>query len=298
MELKWLEDFIAVAKTGNFSRAAELRHVTQPAFSRRFKALERWFGAPLVDRSTYPVTLTPAGDAFLELAEQIVRDLHRVRCDARINPDAHKSVVRFAMPHALAVYFFPRWWRSIAAGQSVTAKVMTDDLNNCLAWLTNGLSHLLLCYHHDKFAAHELSSDDFLSVRAGEDCLAPVCAVDRKGDPLFSIEPASDMPIPVLGYTQEAFLGRVTADLFQRRGADVDLRYESALTEALKAEALMGGGIAWLPAGLIEQELANGELVRIGDQEWSIPLEIRLYRPSSAAHPAILDIWNWTVPAV
>jgi LysR family transcriptional regulator, hypochlorite-specific transcription factor HypT len=35
MELKWVEDFLQLAETGSFSRAAELRYVTQPAFSRR-----------------------------------------------------------------------------------------------------------------------------------------------------------------------------------------------------------------------------------------------------------------------
>ncbi|HWU74121.1 MAG TPA: LysR family transcriptional regulator, partial [Sphingomonas sp.] len=51
MELAWLEDFIALSETGNFSRAAELRHVTQPAFSRRIRALEDWVGTPLFERT-------------------------------------------------------------------------------------------------------------------------------------------------------------------------------------------------------------------------------------------------------
>jgi len=44
MELKWLEDFVSLAETHSFSRSAELRHVTQPAFSRRIQALEAWLG--------------------------------------------------------------------------------------------------------------------------------------------------------------------------------------------------------------------------------------------------------------
>ncbi|HXQ40880.1 MAG TPA: LysR family transcriptional regulator, partial [Candidatus Udaeobacter sp.] len=51
MELKWLEDFLSLAETRNFSRSAELRFTTQPAFSRRIKALEEWVGATLFDRS-------------------------------------------------------------------------------------------------------------------------------------------------------------------------------------------------------------------------------------------------------
>ena len=60
MNLSWLEDFLALAASGNFSRAAEERHMTQPAFSRRIRALEEWLGAELFDRSTQPARLTEA----------------------------------------------------------------------------------------------------------------------------------------------------------------------------------------------------------------------------------------------
>ncbi|WP_202905556.1 LysR family transcriptional regulator [Cypionkella psychrotolerans] len=40
MELKWLEDFVTLADCSSFSRAAEMRNITQPAFSRRIKQLE------------------------------------------------------------------------------------------------------------------------------------------------------------------------------------------------------------------------------------------------------------------
>ena len=58
METKWLEDFVSLAETRSFSRSAQLRHVTQPAFSRRIQALEAWAGTDLVDRSSYPTRLT------------------------------------------------------------------------------------------------------------------------------------------------------------------------------------------------------------------------------------------------
>ena len=62
METKWLEDFVSLAETRSFSRSAQLRHVTQPAFSRRIQALEAWAGTDLVDRSSYPTRLTAAGE--------------------------------------------------------------------------------------------------------------------------------------------------------------------------------------------------------------------------------------------
>ena len=47
METKWLEDFISLSETRSFSRSAQLRHVTQPAFSRRIQSLESWAGTDL-----------------------------------------------------------------------------------------------------------------------------------------------------------------------------------------------------------------------------------------------------------
>ena len=51
MEFTWIEDFIALSACESFSRAAEMRGVTQPAFGRRVRALEEWIGGPLFDRT-------------------------------------------------------------------------------------------------------------------------------------------------------------------------------------------------------------------------------------------------------
>ena len=75
MQLKWLEDFVALAQERSFTRAAELRHVTHLAFGRRIRALESWAGTPLIEREAGPVKLTAAGQAFLDTALQMTRHL-------------------------------------------------------------------------------------------------------------------------------------------------------------------------------------------------------------------------------
>src|SRR5207244_10881251 len=70
VDLIWLEDFLSLASTHSFSKSAAQRHVTQSAFSRRIQGLEMWIGTPLVDRSTYPTSLTPAGRQFRAVAEE------------------------------------------------------------------------------------------------------------------------------------------------------------------------------------------------------------------------------------
>ena len=73
MEIKWIQDFLSLAQTSSFSRAAEQRHITQSALSRRIRALEAWLGAELVDRSTLPTRLTVAGQLFQPQAEASLR---------------------------------------------------------------------------------------------------------------------------------------------------------------------------------------------------------------------------------
>ena len=112
MELIWLEDFLMLADTLNFSRAAELRHVTQPAFSRRIRALEGWVGADLFSRTTHGVALTPAGEHFHNQAEILTRALHQLRRDTIEVSGRGPRLLSIAATHALSFTFFPKWVRS------------------------------------------------------------------------------------------------------------------------------------------------------------------------------------------
>ena len=113
METKWLEDFVSLAETRSFSRSAQLRHVTQPAFSRRIQALEGWAGTDLVDRSSYPTRLTPAGQTLYGQAIEMLQALQSTRAMLRGHSAAAQDVIEFAVPHTLAFTFFPSWVTSL-----------------------------------------------------------------------------------------------------------------------------------------------------------------------------------------
>ena len=109
METKWLEDFVSLAETRSFARSAQLRHVTQPAFSRRIQLLEAWPGIDLVDRSSYPTQLTSAGQTLHGQALEILGALQASRNMMRSHKGAGHDMVEFAVPHSLAFTFFPHW---------------------------------------------------------------------------------------------------------------------------------------------------------------------------------------------
>src|SRR6056297_3507782 len=105
MDINWLIDFVCLGRTLNFSRAAEERNVTQSAFSRRIKSLESWVGAPLIDRSSYPVTLTPAGKQFLGTAQITLAQLTDTRQAIRAAESRRLPLQRIAALHAISVNF-------------------------------------------------------------------------------------------------------------------------------------------------------------------------------------------------
>jgi DNA-binding transcriptional LysR family regulator len=74
-DLNDLQAFRAVAEIGNFSRAAEAVHISQPAFSRRIDKLEEALGVRLLDRTTRRVSLTAMGRDFAHKVQALLDDL-------------------------------------------------------------------------------------------------------------------------------------------------------------------------------------------------------------------------------
>jgi DNA-binding transcriptional LysR family regulator len=79
MDIAALQAFVAVADCGSFSRGAEQVHLTQPAVSKRIAALEDELGARLFDRIGRGIHLTPAGEALLGRARNVLKELEDVK---------------------------------------------------------------------------------------------------------------------------------------------------------------------------------------------------------------------------
>jgi epsilon-lactone hydrolase len=75
IELRHLRAFVAVADELNFGRAAARLYLSQPALSRQIRSLERLVGCDLLRRSTHRVELTLAGEALLDRARSLLRDV-------------------------------------------------------------------------------------------------------------------------------------------------------------------------------------------------------------------------------
>ncbi|NUR57450.1 MAG: LysR family transcriptional regulator [Catenulispora sp.] len=101
MELRQLEYFVAVAEELHFGRAAERLHIGQPAVSQQLRRLERELGAELFDRSPRHVRLTPAGQALLPQARDVLAAVARARSAVRAASGARNGPLRIGTSSGL-----------------------------------------------------------------------------------------------------------------------------------------------------------------------------------------------------
>jgi DNA-binding transcriptional LysR family regulator len=305
METKWLEDFVSLAETHNFSRSAQLRHVTQPAFSRRIQALEAWAGTDLVDRSSYPTRLTPAGETLYTQSLEMLQALQSTRAMLRGHSTAAHDVIEFAVPHTLAFTFFPAWVSSLREKFGpIKSRLIALNVHDAAMRLVEGGCDLLIAYHHPSQPL-QLDADRYEMVVLGQEVLSPYCKPDANGEPLFKLPGRPGQPLPYLGYAPGAYLGRVT-DLILKESSTaihLDRVYETDMAEGLKVMALEGHGVAFLPHSAVKKELRSRRLVSAVPpqlQGLEMTMEVRAYREKPLGKDApkgtAQALWAFLVP--
>lgn len=297
METKWLEDFVSLAETRSFSRSAQLRHVTQPAFSRRIQALEAWAGTDLVDRSSYPTRLTPAGETLYSQSLEMLQGLQSTRAMLRGHTSAGQDVIEFAVPHTLAFTFFPAWVSSLREKFGpLKSRLIALNVHDAVLRLVEGSCDLLIAYYHES-QPFQLDPDRYEMVSLGQEILAPFVRANAAGEPEYMLPGRAGQPLPYLGYAPGAYLGRMVDMLLKQSSTAIHLDrvYETDMAEGLKAMALEGHGIAFLPLSAVKKELRAKKLVSAGGN-LEMTMDVRVYRerPTSKEPPKSHAQALWT----
>ena len=301
MDTKWLEDFISLAETHSFSRSAELRHVTQPAFSRRIQSLEAWLGADLIDRTSYPTCLTPAGKVFYEQALEMLGQIDRARALMRGKRPAGHTTIDFAVPHTLSLTYIPKWLTLLEQGFGrMHTRLMALNVHDAVMTMVEGGCDLLLCYHHPRQPV-QLDAVRYDMLVLGTETLRAYSRCDRSGMPELVLPGNAATPLPFLSYTSNAYLGRmvelILADAV--RPLFLEKCYETDMAEGLKMMALEGHGIGFLPDSAVVREVRQKLLARADNDDpgWQVQMEIRLYRERPSAQrpgkPVVERLWNF-----
>lgn len=128
IELRHLRHFVAVAETLHFGRAAERVHIAQPALSQSIRQLEGTLGVSLFVRTTRNVSMTPAGEFFLDEAQRILDILDRSVHGVRQISQGQLGLLRVAFTGTAAFSVLPRMARIIRAEHPDVALDIHADL--------------------------------------------------------------------------------------------------------------------------------------------------------------------------
>jgi LysR family transcriptional regulator, hypochlorite-specific transcription factor HypT len=299
MDTAWLSDLRALAETLNFSRAAELRNITQPAFGRRIRSLEDWSGIPLVDRSTHRLKITPAGEIVISAAADVLQRLERAKHELD-QTRAASATLTFAATHALSFTFFPGWVQSLGSSTTtVPIRLLSDNMNECEKVMGDGRAQFLLCHHHPN-SEIRLHDTDFKHVELASDLLIPVAMRSESGEPIYRLPGTLERPVPHISFDEKSGMGRILAATIPTRTGHLHLArvFTSHLAMVLKALAIEGKGVAWIPQSLAAAELgSDGKLAIAGDEEWTVAVKIVLIRPRTRMTELAEQFWSTVVAA-
>lgn len=243
MELQWIDDFLALCQTRNFTRAAEARCTTQSAYSRRVQKLEEWLGAPLFYRELRPVSLTPAGEEFLTRAHRLREDIFDAR-RAVLSASSHfKKALRIYTTNTLAANFLSPW---LIENKLENYSLIVASIAGCVEAVKRR--------HADMGLIPHFGSDDALPglqvQEIGEDRLMLVSAPAQKRAVALT---NNKLHGSVLVYSPGTTYGMQIAAMLNKHRIHIqDLpACESASAEALLAQVKAGLGSAWIPEILL-----------------------------------------------
>ncbi|MFG6667246.1 LysR family transcriptional regulator [Halomonas sp. HNIBRBA4712] len=285
MELAWLEDFAALAEHKSFVRAANARHITQPAFSRRIRSLEQWMGVALFTRTPQGTRLTDAGHHVHAGMLEASQTLYALRARAQAVAGHAAKTLQFAATHSLSFTFFPRWIRRIDASPVASIQLHSDTMAGCERLLIEGKAHFLLSYR-DPLADSLFPAKYYERCIIGKDWLIALVGKDlkRRHHDFF----------PYLAYSESSGLGRIIDDYpidDKVRELILPAHFTSHSAAVSMSMALQNKGLAWLPKSLVEQEIEEGRLVRAFNEESDIPLEIHIVKPRLLASHFAESFW-------
>lgn len=291
MDSNWLDDLVALAEAETLTQAAENRHVTQPAFTRRIQALEAYLGAEVIDRSRRPARPTPAISRHMDDIRSLARGLHRLRNDLQVWESEQQRLV-IAAQHAISVAHLPAVVSTVrTAMPNLTIRLNSANRDECYAMLMTGQAMVMFGYETEFMPVARdisLNHDMLEKLPFCTERLVPVCCAGLFVD-------NEKTRLNIISYPDDVFLGEIMQGYILPRVSErfrIGVACELALTPAVLQLVLQGLGIAWLPVEMVRTHIDAGTLedlsVPLGDFEMDVVmLRVRSTRPSFAE-----DAWS------
>jgi len=276
MEISQLEVFLAVAREGGFSRAAEKLYRTQSAVSQAIRKLEIEIGESLFDRSTRDGILTDAGQVLQEYAERLLNLREQAQEALGELRELQKGKLVVGANEFTALYLL----RVLAEFQRLHPAIRIVVQRSLGSRIPDDVRR-----QNCEFGVLTYDPQD-----------AELASVVVYSDELIFVVPpqhplARESRVSIRQLGAESFVAHIVSSPYREKVIQAFEKYKTPLhmavelptLQAIKRFVAMGSGVAFLPEISVEDEIARGELVRIPVNELRVHRKLRLiYRKSAA----------------
>lgn len=251
-----LECFICVCETGSITRAAVKLNIAQPALGVQLRALEREFGAKLVERTPAGTVPTAAGQLFLDESRNILRRIESLKLRLREIDEDKPQVVRVGMPASMTGYLASRLFgRAKAELPSLQIFMVEGPSNVLVEQLRSGTLDVAVAF--ETVADAEFTSRPVLS--------ETLCLVVAAGSRLARQAPIRLKDLRNIDLTMpgEGDVVRQIVTSVMKKAHDMvpNIAYPVSSMPAMIDVVVKGLACAILPAGAVQREVAEGKLV-------------------------------------
>ena len=250
-----MEAFVAVSGSGSFAAAGRKAGVATSSLTRQVDALEAEIGASLLNRSTRGLTLTPAGEEYLERVRRILADVEDAGRSVGDRDGVPRGLLRVSLPIAFArLHVAPILPAFLRAYPEVELELVTTDRIVDMVGERIDVAIRLGSLPSSSMVARRLGGHRRLV------CASPKY-LDRFGAPERPVD-LVDRPCLTFVYGDGDRAWR-----FERDGSEQLVRVRGPLTssdsETLRSAAVAGLGLVLLPTWLVGEDLAAGRLVEV-----------------------------------
>lgn len=267
MNIEQLRSFVAVARHGHFTRAAQEVHLAQPSLSRQIATLERDLGATLFHRARGNVTLTVAGQALLAPARRILADAEVARRSVADVTGMRRGRVHLGATPTLCVSLVAEVFeRFHAAYPGIELQLTEGGSRHLVDELARGALDLALVVDPGHAMPAGLEHRRLLTEE-----LVVISSAEREpltGTGTLSLAELAEHPLIAFGHTYD--LRRVTDAAFADAGLTPNLAIDGVEMDAALRFVERGMGVAVVPAmvlvqrpGLRSQRLESPALTRV-----------------------------------
>ena len=272
MNFEHLKLFRDIGQSRSVSRGASLNAISQSAASQHIQELEKSLSVKLLDRSTRPLTVTPAGRLYFDLCRDILR--RREEFDAALSNLAGdvEGTVRVASIYSVGL---SEMWRLEAefARRWPEAVLRVDYLRPERVYEAVGTDQADLGLVSYPEPTREVAVIDWRSEE-----MVVACAPGHPLTRYREIDPTELNGVEFIGFDEELPIRREVDRYFRDRDVTVNLIMHFDNLQMIKEAVMLGSGVSIAPARILQAEMEAGRLV-------AIPLVApRLYRPLGIIH--------------